>query len=287
MKTLGICIGITAGLALLLMALMRSSEATFNRTVDKEIRRLFAAGAQQPWSEAAITEGDLAGLPEPAQRYLRHSGIVGRPPVRYARIHQRARFRMAADRPWMPTTAVEYYAVDAPGFVWQATARMKGAPIHVRDYFLAGVGGVTVRPLSLFKIEYEAGPEINQGAMVRYLNEMMWFPSAFLGPGVRWEPVDDGSARVLLTVGELEATAVMSFDDAGRLTNFHAPRYWENNGAFVLKDWSTPITRYGEFDGLQLPAAGHAVWHLDDGDFTYIEDLELLDIEYGVPATFE
>ena len=35
--------------------------------------------------------------------------------------------------------------------------------------------------------------------------------------------------------------------------------------------WSTPITGYGEFEGLRLPVRGKAVWKLPDGDLEYID----------------
>ena len=35
--------------------------------------------------------------------------------------------------------------------------------------------------------------------------------------------------------------------------------------------WSAPVTGYGEFEGLRLPARGPAIWKLPEGDFAYIE----------------
>ena len=43
------------------------------------------------------------------------------------------------------------------------------------------------------------GETLDQGALMRYLSEMVWFPAAFLGPNVSFEPIDDHAARVTLT----------------------------------------------------------------------------------------
>jgi len=51
--------------------------------------------------------------------------------------------------------------------------------------------------------EKATGSEIDQGAMMRYLNEMTWFPAAFLGENISWRAIDDTSA-VDLEITELE-----------------------------------------------------------------------------------
>ena len=116
---------------------------------------------------------------------------------------------------------------------------------------------------------------------MRYLNEMMWFPSAFLGKNISFEPIDKNSARVTLRDLGKSVTATMYFDDKERLINFTAPRYRDmGNNKFELEDWSTPIREYGEFEGLKLPIRGSGVWNLKEGDLEYI-DLVITDLEYN------
>jgi len=93
---------------------------------------------------------------------------------------------------------------------------------------------------------------------------------AFVAANISFEPVDDSSARVTLTDHGRTATATMFFDTQGRLTAFVAKRY-RAPGASDPETWSTPITGYGQFEGLRLPAGGPAVWKLPGGDFAYIE----------------
>jgi hypothetical protein len=122
---------------------------------------------------------------------------------------------------------------------------------------------------------------MNQASMLRYFNEMIWFPTAFLGDNVTWESMDDQTARVRFTDHGAEVAAIAYFDDQGRLTNFKANRYREIDGIFSLDPWSTPISAYGECAGLHLPVAGSAVWHLPEGDLSYIE-LEITEIVYNL-----
>lgn len=141
--------------------------------------------------------------------------------------------------------------------------------------------GLLVKALSLFTIGNSAGKEMGQGAMMRYLNEMMWFPSAFLGENISFEPIGDNSSRVTLRDMGKSVTATMYFDNEGRLINFTAPRYRDiGNNKFDLENWSTPIREYGEFEGLKLPKTGAGVWNLKEGDLEYI-NLSITDLEYN------
>jgi hypothetical protein len=100
---------------------------------------------------------------------------------------------------------------------------------------------------------------MDQGSMMRYLGEMMWFPSALLEDNVSFQAIDATSARVTLTAGGKTATATMFFDAAGRLTNFVARRYAIAGENRDLQTWSTPVTGYGELAGLKLPVGVKAV----------------------------
>jgi len=78
--------------------------------------------------------------------------------------------------------------------------------------------------LSLFPMAKAAGSEIDQASMMRYLNEMIWFPAAFLGPNIAWKTIDGSSAEVALTDKGKTVSAVMVFDSEGKPLNFVAKR---------------------------------------------------------------
>ena len=53
-----------------------------------------------------LVTGDLLkDLPEPAQRYLNYTGVVGQPWINTVRVKYTGIFRLAADRPWLPIKA--------------------------------------------------------------------------------------------------------------------------------------------------------------------------------------
>jgi hypothetical protein len=227
----------------------------------------------------------LQDLPEPVRRYLTYTGVVGKPWIDTVYLKQSGRFRQGAGRPWMPLTAEEFYTTDPPALLWKARFKVAGLPLlRARDRYESGHGHMYGKLAGLFTVFDVRGQELDQATMVRYLNEMMWFPTAFLGENITWQAVDDDSAEVTFSDGGRSVSARMVFDDVGRLTNFVAMRYREIDGDFSYDPWSTPMTDYGERAGLQLPVRGQAVWNLPSGDLPYA-DLEITEVEYNIEKT--
>jgi len=267
-------------LIILAAAAVLIGKFSFDRMVSKEVAELFKnVGQEEP---EKITEADIARLPEPIQRYLRYTKLMGKDKIHSIRLKQTGKIRMKPDAKWMPFEAEQYYTTDNPAFIWKAN--VKFAPllwISGRDSFVDGKGNMLIKVLSLIKVVDGAGPELDQGALCRYLNEMMWFPDAYLNDYIKWEPVDANSARATMTVNGTTASALLMFDSEGKLVDFIAERYMET----TKETWSTPVSGYREYSGIRLPAKGKAVWKLKSGDFAYIE-IELVDIEYNIAEEY-
>lgn len=238
----------------------------FARLVREDVRALQDRASSE--EVKLVSEEMLVGLPEPVQRYLRYTGVVGKPFVRRAQLRQSGRMLLGRGQPWVPLKAEEWYAVQPPGFVWDATLFVGPLPVvRARDMYRAGEGHMLIKVASAFTVADAKGEELDQGEMMRYLNEMMWFPSAFLADNVSFEALDATSARVTLTDHGRRVTATLFFDADGRLSEFEGRRYADGE----LETWSVPVTAYGELAGLNLPTRCKAVWKLARGDEDYIE----------------
>ena len=235
----------------------------------------------QSVQEQLVTAEMLKDLPQPVQRYLDYTGVVGKPWVNNVHLKQTGRFRQGLERPWMPMTAEQWYNISPPAFVWKARFKIAGLPLlSARDKYEAGHGHMFGKLAGLITVFDVRGEKLDQGTMVRYLSEMIWFPSAFLGENISWNSVDEHSAQVTFTDYGKSVSAQMHFDETGKLTNFTAQRYREIEGEFSLDPWSTPITSYGVLSGLNLPVGGQAVWNLPSGDLVYAE-VKLTKIRYN------
>lgn len=242
--------------------------------------------ANSSMTQETVTEADLADLPGTVQRYLRYTGIVGKERINTVRLEQKGALRQTPEDSWKDITAIEYFSVNPPAFVWMG--QMAAGPFSIvsaRDSYSDERGRMLIKMLGIKTIGDVQGEEIDHSSLVRYLNEMMWFPTAFLNDNISWEPIDDNSARVTVTDGNRSASAVLCFDEKGALTNFIGDRYHEVNGVYVKDTWETPMTEYGEFNGLKLPVKGEAIWKMSGGDFSYIS-LEITGIEYNTTEIY-
>ena len=275
MKTLLRRLGIAAGLAVAAgIATELWGRTAFRRLVQSDVQTLLT---QSSAGEAkVVSEAMLDGLPEPVQRYLRYTGIVGKPYVRRIHLRQKGRMLLSSGTPWIPLEAQQWYSVRPPGFVWYGILHVGPiAIVRARDMYRTGSGHMLIKAASVITVADVKGKEIDQGEMVRYLSEMIWFPSALLEDNVSFEAVDARSARVILTHGGRTATGTLFFDAEGRLTEFAARRYAGTN----LETWSVFIAAYGQFEGLNLPVRGKAVWKLAKGDQEYI-DVTITELHY-------
>ncbi|HLI51215.1 MAG TPA: DUF6544 family protein [Thermomicrobiaceae bacterium] len=246
------------------------SYARFIQQVRREVATLLAQS--DCGQDGVITDQMLEGLPEPARRYLAYSGVVGRPRVRTVYLTQKGRMRAGEQLPWLPLDARQWYSVSPPGFVWDGRLHLGPLPIaRARDLYLHGRGSLAVRAAQAIPVADSAGAEMDQGAMLRYLAEMIWFPAALLEANVSFAPIDGRSIRVTLTDNGRSVSGTLHIDEAGRLLRFDAERYRMVDGGFQLCHWSAVVTEYGEFEGLKLPTRAQALWHLEKGDLPYFD----------------
>ncbi|MBC7334696.1 MAG: hypothetical protein H5U01_00265, partial [Clostridia bacterium] len=142
-----------------------------------------------------FSSADLEGLPAPVQRYLRRAIPEGQPYVTAVRLHQRGAFRLG-DRtsPWKPFTVQQVFTTYPPGFAWDATIEMASLlPVRVVDMYKSGKGAFWAKVLStLIVANARDTSELDQGELMRYLGEAVWFPTALLsGHGVSWHPSEE------------------------------------------------------------------------------------------------
>ncbi len=218
-------------------------------------------------------------LPSPVRRSLERSGVVGLPIPDTVEVTQTGAIRSSPDSKWLEFTAKETYTLDPPSFTWDARFKIAGIRVgRATDSFVDGTGSMLVRLLGLMTVVDESGPAIDQGSLMRWLNETMWFPSVWATDVITWVPIDDNRARGRVDVEGLGVEAEFEFDDEGRLIDFHALRHNADEGVPI--PWSTPIAGHATYHDVELPSGGSAVWKLDEGAFEYIT-IEATDVRYA------
>ena len=273
---------IALGAVALLGAVLLGARIAFERRMAREVDALL--GAAQPTTGRTIAERDLQRFPEPVQRWLRYSKVVGTELPTTVRLRQDGQFQMEG-REWMPFIAEQYFTITPPAFLWKATFRM--APllsVNGRDRYQSGEGSIEMRVISLVPVANKTGGGLNQGALLRFLGEIQWFPAAALADYITWETVDSQSARATMTDGGIGAAMTFTFAADGRLIESAAVRYNDARGR--NEPWVNRNDSDGEFGGIRVPVAGEARWQYESGPYPYIR-WRITTIEYNCPSRLD
>lgn len=277
--------GSVANVLLLAAIVPTLAMAHFVRSADQEAHQLLAPVAAAPAAPTVVTAAELASLPPPVQAWLSAAGIVGRSRAASVRLQQSGGLRTSPTQAFSDAQAIQYFTVDPPGFVWRVELTMMGLPIVGRDKYADGHGSMRIVLAGLLPIVDASGEQIDQGTLLRYLGELVWFPSAALHPQIRWEPVDAHSARATFTHRGVQASAVFSFDDRGRFVGMTAQRFMGGGADAKQHPWVVSASEWQTFDGIQVPSRGEVTWKLPDGDFTYYR-WQLSDLAINQPQLY-
>ena len=255
----------------------RSLRAEYDRDVDRALERAAPA--------APLTDADLAHLPDPVRRYLRGSGVVGRPHVRNFRVRMHGRIRSGPDARWLPLTAEQYNLVEPAERLFYLAGSMFMIPVQGYHRYVGPSATMRVRAAGLVRLVDVSGSEMNQSETVTLFNDMcVMAPATLVDPAIVWEPVDARTARATFTNAGQTIRAELSFNEAGELSNFCSDDRYQtsSDGAAVKRRrWSTPLRGYRSFDGVRLASGGEGRWHEAGGEYAYIE-LVFDEVHYNV-----
>lgn len=250
-----------------------------------ELAHETAAGLARPLDAPLLMEADLARLPVPVQRYVRATGFVGQPHVRSYRLRFRGRIRSAADAAWMPFGAEQQSFVDRPTRLFLMRATMFGVPVQAFHRLVDGAATMRVTVAGLYPMVDARGPIMDRSETVTVFNDMcILAPGTLVERAIRWDAIDDVSARAHFTNGAHTVTATLHFDARGLLSDFRSndrSRASPDGKTFTQPPFSTPVRGYQRYGAYRLARHGEARVHPPEGAFTYGE-FELLEIAYNV-----
>jgi len=268
--------GTMVNAVILIAVISAAATMRFNTMVRREVKALQSQAAT---GEKQVTEEMVSRLPRSVQRWMRRSDVIGKKNNNIVRVEQEGRMRSTPDGKWMPFEAFQYFSIDPPAFVWQA--RIKAAPmiyIAGRDRFTNGEGHMLIKPLAVFTAANSSGKEINQGALLRYMAEMAWFPQAAVSDYLLWEEINENQVRVTMEYRGTSASGIYSFNDEGDVAGFEANRYGDFSGVYRKETWSIEVKGYKTLNGHRIGDTSEVTWKLKEGDFKWLI-LQLTKIE--------
>ena len=96
--------------------------------------------------------------------------------------------------------------------------------------------------------------ELNITPLLRWAGEAVMYPTALLpGEYVRWEPIDEHSAKAIITDGNNTGTYRFYFNDVGEIIRYESDdRYDRIDGKFYKVGSIAYRSHYKEIKGLFL-----------------------------------
>lgn len=224
--------------------------------------------------DARYDPRELDGLPPPVQRYFRTALREGAPIVRGVELRHRGTFNADLERErWLPFVSHQRVTTSPPGFVWDGRVRMSpGVATHVHDAYIAGEGFLHPALFGVFSLaDLHGRGAVAEGELMRWFAEAAWYPTALLpSQGVRWQAIDERSARATLRDGEIELSLTFVFGDDGMTAAVRADARGRTVGDRVVPTpWEGVWSVYRDIDGMRVPTTGDVAWLLPEGRKSY------------------
>jgi hypothetical protein len=203
-------------------------------------------------------------IPAPVARCLERTGASRRQPVARAVTREHGTMCLNRGGKWVDFTADQWFAAVPPSFSWRARIATGILPLSVTDEFVDGRGRVVAGPFGL-PLRTVTGPECDQGELARWLASSMLFPTVWLFPALRWQPVDDRSARVTLSIGDIPPVELTAEFPEDGVVAFSGRRSRAEGRSFGAHGWRASGRDFREVDGLSVPHTLESAWIEDDG----------------------
>ncbi|WP_421807351.1 DUF6920 family protein [Flagellimonas sp.] len=273
--------GTVVNIIILFAIILGYSSFNFKQKIKTERIILFENSASK--NKEIVTENTLVDLPQIVQKWLTNSGSVGKQKVSNIHLVQELQLKLKPEQTeWNKGTAEQYFTVDPPAFNWSITTEMNPLLSAVgRDKFVGGEGEMTIKLLSLIPVANAKNEEkINQASLQRYLAEIVWFPSASLSQYIKWEAIDDYSAKATMEYKGTKGSGVFHFDKNGNFEKFVAMRFKDAKDTEPT-EWMVTAIRSEALNGIKIPVECEASWILENGKWTWL-NLKITHIAYDV-----
>jgi hypothetical protein len=270
-------VGSIANLIILAVALLHLGSVRFEGRYRQDVRKGQERVRGLPVE--TMTEADLQTLPPPVQRYLRYVGVVGKPKVVSMFAELTGEMRQKG-RAYFPLTAEQHNFFDRPARLFFMKGRMFGLTVPGYHRYQDQIAMMDVRLFGLLPLVKVDGEAMFEADTVTLFNDMcLMAPATLIDKRITWQTLDDLTVKGTFTNQGVTISALLHFNDEGQLVDFVSHDRWDVS-AMEQYPFSTPLSRYRNLNGYNLPTYGEAIWHYPDGDFVYGR-LEIKNIAYN------
>jgi hypothetical protein len=255
--------GVAAGL-LLAAGGLAAARLQKERRVERVWRSL-----QLPSREERFHRRMVEGLPEPARRYLLHAIQPGTRLARAVELDMTGFIALGRSGAPFPMTSEQIIAPPY-GYIWKARAGRGALRFSGFDVYADGRGEMRWWTAGIVPVVRGSGAELSRSAVGRLLGETIFVPSLLLpSEDVRWEAVDDSTARVWITAEAEDLAMTMEVDARGSLVRASFPR-WNSDPKIgplgYLRFVTEKLSEERTFNGFTIPTRFESGWRLGEPD---------------------
>ncbi len=236
-----------------------------------ELQHLFSTQQYENTQEPQETSFS-DDLPKPVARWIDRCGIANHPKINavWARQELKMKFKPGQQR-WIQAIAEQYAFIDPAAFIWKVKLEMSPfVQIRGRDIFSSEKTEMHINANGLIDVVKANGRKTVEGSLIRYLGEMVWYPSAALSKNIHWKPVDSNTAIATMRFGAMSADARFTFDELGRFKSLSAMRFMNEKDEQRV-EWTTEALEWERFEGIEVPSRIRVSWLLPEGKWTWLE----------------
>lgn len=255
MRRFRLIITVVVGILLVGAGFVAYSSYITEADIETHVHRVEDIGRKAP--SIVYNPDTLHQLPPPVARYFKFTFVDSAKPVSFVNMEMAGQFRRPLSDVFEPTTASQTAAAGIPAMIFSATTPVLPGGIWARVYdaFMDGKMEMKAKLLSTLTIVDEReSPLLNTISLRRWLLESPLYPSALLPGGpVRWQAIDEKSARAIVSNNGIQASLIATFRPDGSLERFDAEEDGDLNTPYHGSGEHVSRSDYQLISGLMIP----------------------------------
>ena len=270
--------GTIANLIIIVVAVLSWTTYNFENSFKKDVK--FNLNKSKNVNIGLLTQNDIQLLPKPVQKYLLYCNVLNKPKVKNIRLIFDGEMREKG-KDWFKFQSVQYNFFDNPTRLFFMKAKMSGTTVQGYHNYQNANASMQVKLFGAFSVVDESGIVMNKAETVTVFNDMcLMAPATLIDNRIQWKTIDDYTVEAVFDNEGFQIKATLTFNEKGQLINF------TSDDRYAVSDmkpyrFSTPIKDNKNFNGINVPTYGEAIWHYPDGAFVYGK-FYLKNIEYNV-----
>jgi len=252
--------------------------------LSQKFEKQYFSDVKKYLSETDFTENDLLltsdiqPLPMPVQKYLKLTGTLNQPKVKYVKITFEGQMRNKGED-WFSFTSEQYNFFDNYARLFFMKGKVKGIPTNGYHKYSGNRASMDIRLLSLIPVVKK--DDLFKAETVTLFNDMCIFaPATLVNENITWKEIDENKCEATFTNKGISIKAILYFNDAGELTNFTSDDRYDASSEPPMR-FSTPLKNYDMINERYLANYGEAIWHYPEGEFVYGK-FNVRDVVYNV-----